>query len=367
MSLNSISKPIEFCLRLNRMLDSVPAAPKNVFEKTNVLDKVMSAENRTGWTVSDVTDLAGKQVPDGQEGTVAKIYMEYEKPYCAGGESSDDALCDLDASATSDPKGYLEMTINKVAERHFTVSKADFAALCENPDERIANVLRRKAYEIKHEINVEVIKYLHGIAAAYTDGNPSIGETAKSVTVIDQNGNIVPAGFAKINTEYRKSFYDGKVLQFGGETLAKYVDVKMYQGMSMNSVGANTDPLAVMPFTYDSQFDRQFQTLEGDALSHGITLPIGGVHLQEFYLHTGFRREVNQPDVARIKMMIDEMEFDYGMIYDKCGGADKTGAWTIQIKKHYGLASIPAAAYCNSQGLAFHWLFNCGDFSCESL
>lgn len=367
MALTAVSKPAEFCLRITQMLDNNPAAPKNVMEKPNVLERVMASDNAGLWETSSITDLAGKQVPNGGEGVVAKVYLEYEKPFCAGGSSTSTALCDITSTPTDDPKGYLEMTIDKVAERHFTISKAEFAAICENPDARMANKLRRIAFEIKHEINRELIKYLHAISGSYPDGDASIGATAKALTVISPEGNIVPAGFAKIKEQYRKAFYEGTILQFGGETLAKYLDVKGLQGMSQNSVEANVDPLAMMPFTYDTQFDSQFQTLEGDTNSHGVTLPLGGVHVQEWFLHTGFRREVDNPNVARIKMMIDGMEFDYGMLYDPCGGADKTGGWTIQLKKHYGFASIPAAAYCDSKGLVYHWLFNCGDFSCESL
>lgn len=367
MALNSVSKPTEFCLRIAEMLDNNPAAPRNVMQETSVLNRITAPDNVAGWDIASVTDLAGKQVPTGAEGVVAKMYLEYEKPLCKGGESSSDKLCDITTGATADPKGYLELTINKSAERHFVVTKAEFAALCETPDMRVADKLRRIAFEIKHEMNTELIKYLHGISGNYYDGTASLGETAKTVTIIDNNGNIVNAGYTKILKEYRKVGFKGQVLNFGGDTLASYVDARGLQGMSMNSVGANVDPLSVMPFTYDNSFDLEFQLLEEDEDSHGVTVPLGGVHMQEYFLHTGVNIETQHPEITRMKMLIDGVTYDYGMKYDPCGGADKMGAWVVQLKKHYGFASIPAAAYCDSKGLNFHWKYSCGDFSCASM
>lgn len=365
--LSSTTKPIETCQRIVRSLDKNQAAPKNLMLDTNVLDRIMESDNRAGWEVSNVTDLAGKPKPDGQVGTAAEMIMQYELPFCPGGTTASTALCDVSNGTVNEPYGWLKLNIDKVAERHFVLSKAEYNTRCENPDTWISDKLRRLAFEIKHEINIEAIKHLHGIAGSYSDGDVSIGVDAKTIKIVDTKGNIINTGYSKILQEYRKANFKGKTLIFGGDMLATYMDVRALQGLSANSLGATNDVFKNMPFIYDSSFDSQFQTLESDVLSHGMSIPLGGLHMQEWYLHTGYRREVDNPNVVRIKMNIDGMEFDYGMLYDPCGGADKTGAWKFQLVKHYGFASIPDSVYCQPTGLNLHWIFGCGDFGCVDL
>lgn len=360
------SKPADICQRIVKSLDKNPVAPKNFMADTNVLDRIMAKDNRAGWEVDSVTDLAGKPAPSGAGGVAAEILLKYEKPFCPGGSSSADKLCDVNTGSMSDQTGWLKLTVDQTAERHFVVSKAEFDARCEGPMDWVTDKLRRLAYEIKHEINIELIQFLHSKANNYVDGTSSLGGTARTINIVDTNGNIVNAGYSRILQEYRKAHFKGKVLQFGGDMLATYMDVKALQGMSMNSVGSTLDPLKHYPFIYDSSFDQEFQTLESDSKSHGMTIPLGGVYMHEWYLHTGYRREVSD-NVVRIKMLIDGMEYDYGMIYDPCGGTDKTGAWKFQLKKHYGFASIPTTDRCDGQGVNFHWIFDCGAISCSDI
>lgn len=364
--LTPTSKPADVCQRIVRSLDKNPVAPKNFMSDTNVLDRIMASDNRAGWEVDSVTDLAGKPAPSGGMGIAAEMLMKYEKPYCPGGSSSNTKLCDITSGGVSDQTGWMKLLIDKEAERHFTVSKVEFDEKCAGPMDWVTDKLRRLAYEIKHEINIELIQFLHGKADSYIDGTPSVGGTARTINIVDPNGNIVNAGYSRILQEYRKAHFKGQVLQFGGDMLATYMDVRGLQGMSMNSVGAKVDPMKRLPFIYDSSFDLEFQTLESDTLSHGMTIPLGGVHMQEWYLHTGYRREVSE-NVVRIKMLIDGLEFDYGMIYDPCGGTDKTGAWKFQLVKRYGFASVPTNDRCDGQGVNFHWIFDCGQISCSDI
>jgi len=365
MSLVVATKPELFCLQVTRVIDQMPHSPINVKASTNVLDTVMSASNTAGWAEINRVSLPGKPAPNGTTEGGPKIWLQYEKPYCDGGESNDISVCDA-TGTTEEEQAWLAVNINKVAERHFTITKAEFANFCESPNDRLMDQLKRKAFEIKREINSEAIKALYAIANPYTDGTASIGATTKELTVISPEGNIIPAGFAKINGEYARANYSGRLLTFGGETLRTYIDVKGYQGMSMNSVGANVDPLANMPFTYDNQFDTIFQTLDSNDFSHGFTLPLGAFVMQEWFDHEGYGLE-SLDTVIRNKMTIDGITYDYSMVYDPCGGSEKTGIWKVQLKKRYGFGSIPNTAYCDNQGLNFHWLFGCGDFSCSSL
>lgn len=360
MALSVTTKPEQFCLNITKSLDQVTSAPINVMEATNILDVVMSSENKVGWNEINRVSFPGKKAPGGS--SASKITVEYEKPYCRGGSSGDTSVCDATGSTTEE-MGWLEVDIDQVGERHFTVTKEEFAAFCNAPNDRVMSQLKRKAFQIKQEINDNLIIALYGANNPYFGGISSVGATTKTINILNPDGNIVNTQYAKIKQEYRKANYSGKLYTFGGETLANYIVVKGLQGLSQNSVGANVDPLMNMPFIYDVAFDTNLQTLESDENSHGITVPQGGFQIQEWFDHEGYGVE-SLETVIRNKMTIDGVTYDYSMVYDPCGGSEKTGIWKIQLKKRYGFGFIPASAYCDGQGLNFHWIFGCGDQTC---
>jgi hypothetical protein len=362
MALTTRNKPEQFCIQAMISLEKNPVAPRKIQAATNVLDRIIKADNAAGWAELNRVSFPGKPAPNGTD-SGPRIYMEYDLPYCDGGSSSATNICDVADAQTTEQKGWLEVNINKVAERHFTITKEQFANFCETPDERTADMLKRKAFEIKREINKECIQELYAVAAAckYADGTATVGNSTKAVTVINQDGNIIPAGLAKITGLYSRADFSGELMTFGGETLRNYFDIKMFQGMSMNSVGANKDPFDMMPFIYDNQFDSEFQTLEGGTDSHGVTVPIGALNFQEWYDNTGYNRESFEDHIATT-MEIDGIKYDYNMAYDKC---DKL--WKVQLIKKYGFGSIPASAYCGGNGLVWHWLFQCGTWDCNAL
>jgi len=356
MANNSVAKPLQFCLQVTRALDQVGPAPINIMENANVLDALRSPSNLAGWNELDRVSLPGKTAPGTTVGGT-KVYLEYEKPYCAGGESSNTAVCDA-TSTTNEEKGWLEVVVNKVAERNFTVTKEEFATFCETPNERVMNILKRKAYEIKMEINEEAIKALYAHCGVYkSSGLSSLGATAKNITMINSSGNFMATGLAKIKREYRLSNWTGKNFVFGGDVVATSLDVRALQGMGQNGQNITEDIFVTMDYIYDNSLDVVMQDLEGDELSHGLTMPVASFVMQEHYLHEGYQTD-NESDVIRNKMTIDGLTFDYAMVYDKCGGPDKAGIWKVQLKKLYGFGGIPAAAYCGEKGLTYHWLFN---------
>lgn len=361
MGLVVTTQPMLFCMQAITSLDKHVAAPMNIMEEPAALKRLLQADNASNWSTLNTVETPGKplnsdvETPDG-----VRVFMNYTKPYCAGGTSSIGTnVCDATGS-TLDENGYLELTINKAAERHWVVTNAEFNELCEKPSERMAAVLRRKAYEIKMEINAAVIAEMYAIINAYKDGTNGKGANTKTATIINQDGNIIPAGMVKIDREYMQAGYNGKKLIFGGTSLADYYLTKAYQGGGANMTGTG-DPFANMPFIYDNSFDSVFQTLEGDTNSHGLSMALGGLFVKEHYRNVDYNK-VNLPNRLATTMLIDGMEFDYDMYFDECALT-----WKIQIKKRYGFASIPAAAYCNSQGLNFHWIFECGTMDCSKL
>lgn len=158
--------------------------------------------------------------------------------------------------------------------------------------------------------------------------------------------------------EYQQAGFQGDKFIVGGETLGKYFFTNMY-GTNPNNP-AQFENLDALPFIYDPAFDTQFQALASDSDSHGLSVPVGGMHFQEWFLNTGDQK-LTLEDRVSTTMEIDGMEYDVDIYLDKC---DKV--WKVQLKKIYGVGHIPDAAYCDGNGLITHWLFKCGDFACNN-
>lgn len=361
MTLNISTTPMLFCMQAVESLDKHKAAPMNVMEDPAVVKRLLQSDNAGNWNTLSSIDVPGKPLNSSSEtANGVKVYMSYTKPYCAGGSSSCATnVCDA-TGATTDDEGFLELLVDQCAERHFVVSNSEFNLLCKGPSERIASTMRRKAYEILKEINSAAIAELYAIINPYNDGQTGKGDQTKVCTVINQDGNIVPAGLVKIAKEYLLNGYSGNKLIFGGTALAEYFLTKMYQGGGANMTGKE-DFFANSPFVFDPTFDSVFQTLESDTNSHGISIPTGGLGIIEHYRNTGENKVMLGNRVATT-MKIDGIDFDYDMYFDECALT-----WKIQLKKRYGFASIPKEAYCDEKGLVYHWLFDCGTFDCSKL
>lgn len=357
------TKPEQFCLQVIQNLKS-RSAPINVKQKANFLDKIASQANMAGFEY-DSMQFPGKTAPSGTQPKLANtptLFYEYEKPFCKGGTSSSTtSICDVTGS-TAEQKGWMQVGIGKIAERHFTMTMEEFNSFCETPDDRKMTMIRRKAFEIKMEINREAIKAAYLECDAYVGGASSLGAGARTLNVVNSAGNALNADFAKIAKEYRKALYDGQIMTLGGETLADYTNVKMLQAMGTNGQGA-MDPQELFgdTFLYDTEVDPIIEGLIGvgaTGKSHGITLPYGNFGFFEWFEFRNYK-EISLDNHVATTMMIDGMRYDYEINFDPC---DKI--WKIQLKKYYDFGAIPNSAYCNGQGLMFHWNFGCGDFAC---
>ena len=365
MGVLNATRPEEFCGQIITTL-SGDAAPAMVKKDSAFIDRIAAADNMRAWDLpNDIFE--GKAAPyagtpASRQKNVPVIYATYEKPYCAGGTSSPaTAICDVNG-ATADERGWLQVGIGETAERNFVLNHADFVNFCYGPNERRVDQLARKAYEIRQEINKKAIEAAYLDADPYTDGVASIGATAKKLNIINAQGNAFGADYAKIRSEYRKSQYKGDVLVFGGEKVAEFMDVKILQGMGINGQGAR-DPQGLFGqnFVYDTDIDLVIEDILDVAAageSHGLTLPLGHFGFFEWN-EFGGDKALSMEHHVRTIVDIAGWNYDLEIAWIQCDAV-----WKIQLKKHYDFGSIPGAAYCNEQGLLFHWLFDCGNFAC---
>jgi hypothetical protein len=217
---------------------------------------------------------------------------------------------------------------------------------------------------MRREINVDMINEMYTTASAYPSGDASTGGTTASVMVTTADGNILPAGYAKMRGTYRAAQYYGDIMTVGGESLATYFDLKRFQGASQNynqAAGSPlVDPMMESNFAYDIAFDQIVQGLQGDTDSYGFTWPVGALGYFEYFENLGIKAKSFE-DHIRTTIEIDGMMFDYSVHYDKC-----TSVWQVLLKKSYALPKIPDTEYCNNQGFNYLWQFDCGDPSCAT-
>lgn len=353
-------KPELFYAKSVAAIDQVPTAPSQVRKPTGLLDRLMQADNTAPWRVTRTNVLPGKTAPSGSAGVnEVEVILEYQKPFCEGGESVPATkICDVTGS-TTEQRGWLNIDIDNVAERHFLLNIEDFNNLAEGPQERLAEMLRRKAFEIKHEINRKAIEELYANINNYVDGTAGMGATLKRTNVISNDGKILNAGFVRILQEYRQAYYTGDVINVSGEVMANYFLAKQLEGMISRTNDPGAAMVAIerlMGFTYDVSLDPVIQDLENDTKSHGITLPVGGMIMHDWQENEG-DRAARFDDHLRTTINIDGINYDYFLHFDKCDFV-----WKVMLKKTYAFGVIPATEYCNGQGLIFHWHFGTGDY-----
>ena len=350
-----------------KSLESNPAAPINILQGTQLLDSLMQNRFMAPWErVDDMSApaIAGKAIPTLPSVNPGinkmRMYYKYEKPYC---ETAIDTTCAPDicvaAALTDEQTAYLASDFDQCVSDTWTVDEAQFDNLNETPSARRADMLRRKAYNLKLKANKIAIQQLYASVSDYSDGSASIGATTKHVNIISSKMDISPAAMAKIAGEYRRESFNGQYVIFGGHTLADFYNVNRWRISPEGRIGTDLADSS-LPFIYDENFDSTLQVLEADTKSHGISVPIGSFGIDFWNEFTGYKVKSFE-DMIKTTIVIDGMTYDYALFYDKC-----KGTYTEQLKLQFGFLSIPDVAYCNGRALIKHWTFGCGDVDCDT-
>lgn len=349
--------PEVFCLTCIDSLDDHPQAPNKFRKATGVLDKLTATQSTSAWNVTSCT-FDGKAIPGKSESGLPAIKFEYTAPTCEDGESECDYnVCQDNDNETDDKRRFLEMVVDGCLERHFTISCAEFWESCESPSERWAQKLNDLAYQMKLELNKLVIAKLYTMLSDYHSGTPSVGPTTATIPILQQDGNINNSGFAKVIDEYFEKGWDGDVCWLGGRTM------KMYHTLQKLKLGKECcqDDLLDLAFTYDVEFDKIFQELEGDTDSHMVTFPVGATAVMFFNENTGCN-VFNEDDFMKTTMEIAGIEFDYNVNFVKCD----TPHWNIQLKVHWCMPCWPDSVYCDGfGGFKLHWKGICSNADCS--
>lgn len=350
----------EFCLQTQGTLDKNPTSPEKIKQEAGMLGLVTSKRNTAAW---DYKIVGGKEAPT-QAGPV-EAWLNYDIPFCKGGATvADDSVCST-GDLTADTRKYLKLEINKEYNRKFTMKLDEFKDVCIGFGERKIDTFRRKAYEILHEINEDLIAEYYSLLDLYPSGLAPTGETIDEVTIVNTDGHIIPAGYTKIMSTYRKAQWGGSVEVVGGDMLATYFDVQALGGRSVDRGDALKEAWSYgkMNFTYDLELDTKIGVLETTTDSYGLVFPTGSFGVIEYYRNEGDRTLI-MDDFALTNIVIDGMKFDLDINVDKCG-LDNRPTFTFLIRKELGVVNIPAAEYCSGKGFKHMYKFACGTPACS--
>lgn len=356
----------EFCLQSQGMLSKNPTDPRKLRKKAGMYGAVMNDRNMRAWDYT--VSVPGKDKPK-QAGPV-EAWLEYETPYCSGGTTTlSDTVCNA-GSSTSDTRKYLKVEIDKEYSRKFKLSMDEFSSICVGRDERKVDVFRRKAFEILHEINEDLISEYYAVLDNYPVSGlaPTEAGGIATVPIVNGDGYILPVGYSKIISDFRNAHFDGDLIAVGCNKLATYFDVRALSGRALDRGDSLSEAFdyANMNFTYDIMLDSVIRGLEGTVSdSYGLVFPVGSFGALEWYRNTG-ERELVMEDFALTTIVIDGIKFDLDMSFTKCGTNDRP-EWTFLLRKELGIVNIPAAEYCDSKGLKYMYKFTFGEFNTTDL
>lgn len=361
----NIGTTAKCCLNLQQALDSISRqlTPDQLMEGLGMIDALNSSLNRSGFEAVQ-SDTSPKGRPGA--GTQPTIEIEYEKPECNAVQDTKEGLCWRTSDPTkyperTDSRGYLSITVDELKSTGGWFRKDEFSELCEIPSERLANRIRKEARDLKRAINTRLIELAYAYCGAYTNGDPSIGATTKSLNILNGAGHINPAAMAVVKSEYRKMHVAGPPIVVGGDILATWNDTRVVGGLGANAIGAsqNSQLLGINLFL-DYQIDAVIAGLEADTASHAISFMPGTFQILEWYDYVGYRSEA-KPDYAETTIVVDGITYDWSLRYDEC-----EKAWSYEISKNFDLFAIPDEAYqpCWDFNHRLHWELACGDFDC---
>jgi len=375
MSLENLTaKPELACLKTELSLNANPAQPINIRENTNVLDMLMSPRFLDPFQLRTDYQINGKEKPSSPSvnpGTnKRRVYYSYEKPDCEEIENCDMDVC-TPSNPTTESTGYLALDIDQCAADKWETTLSDFQSICSmnefdsDPAARRAKRLRDAYWRIKKSMNRNAITQLLASASNYADGT-SPDSDLKSIPLFNPNGDLNTAAMSILRGEMRRSNYNGDWYLFGGDSVAKWYDIKELRLSPEGRLGIQSGVLDSIPFVYDSMFDSVASTVFAgtpyEVLSQGVLVPVGSFAIATWNEFTG-KQEHIMPDYAQTTMRIEDLLLDYKLKIFTCD----TPVWSEALGINYGFLSLPNEMYCDSNALIRRYSLTCGMLDCDSL
>lgn len=367
------SSPEKCCLHLQQSLDTIAGEndPGSIRESFGFIEALKSARNTRGFTAVEANAFPGKAKPQAGGGAAnrPRLEIEYLKPVARTAATSKLGLCG-DQAASTDPYGYLDVTVDNTAALGGDFSKNDFDELCHGPSERLAIDVRNTAHDILRAINIQMITEAYAVVGNYVDGDDSgAALTQKAIPLINGAGHVNPAAMAAVKSQFRRMHTQTPPIVVGGDILGIWTDTRVMGGLGANAIAASEDPRAIVAGAdvyLDYDVDPTIQALESDSVSRMIAWTPGVWQMLEWYDYVGYKAEIGKEDYIETTIEIDGYTFDWSLNYDKC-----THQWSYELSKSYDLFYIPDVAFAGDSTV---WDWNrrlvfqvsCGDFACAN-
>jgi hypothetical protein len=369
MSLVNMTRPEQNLLTTLRSLKDHPLAPRNLMESTPFLDQLLMPKWLAPWKAVDMMragEVAGKAIPSlpslnpGLNKT--RRFYKFQKALCYDEADLNSCSTDLcaDGDQTFDTDAYLASDIDQCAEKKWTITVDELKDQNYGTAQRRAEHIYDMAFQLRQQMSRNCITNLYATISPYLDGTPGVGVTTKHLNILNPAGDVYPIGWNKLNKEFRDGYFNGQYITFGGDTVADYLFAAKSRISPEGRIGTdlNTDNLN---FVYDQQFDKIFQTLEGNALSHLVAVPVGGFAIDTWNEFEG-EKKTSFEDFITTTLTIGGIKYDYMFRYEKCGFKI-----TEMLRLHYGFLNLPNNLYCNNIGYIKHFTAGCGVMDCDGI
>lgn len=358
--------PTYCCLVLQQQLENIMGskAPGNIVQETGFLNALISPQNTTGFESVESNAFPGKGMPASGQAR-PQLEVRYLKPMCETTTNTVLGLCGTQANST-DPYGYkrVEFRSDPIVAG-VRVTQADFDRICEGRDERITEVIRRKALGIRYEAERQLITRFYAQAGNYPGGaNSATSPITLPIMGVTDGGQPYAnaASLMAIKSAYRRMHTQDAPIVVGDDALARHFDLRSMAGLGSNALFANPLDYGGITPVISLFLDDAVNTAGGTG-NHALSFLPGSVQLLTWNAYTGDREILGKEDYTKTTINIDGITYDYTINYDKCDDV-----WDIELSLNWELLNLTdETSPCYDFNYLLHWDLNCGPTDCDFL
>jgi hypothetical protein len=345
------------CITTQQMLSDITRenTPDFVRIKRNgFLNAVTSAENTSGFEVVKTSDSRGKALPGVGNRTVE---IKYRKQLCPTITAAAADMCDASADIPDDWE-YSGVSVDCVQSVAFGLSKEEFRQLCEEPNDRMARLMRDYVSTLREAVNNDLItKYIAGLGLYFNGDDSANPLEVRTLFPFNTSGQTNAQFLQPLMADWRKSNWSGDPIVVYGDMVSRFLgDRDIFVG---DNDGKDATRAGFPPGFLDYEVDNVF----ADTFQHIISWVPGFIQMTEWDRYVGVYEEFKE-DYSRTQLTMDGFTFDYTIRYIECDER-----WVVTMTKYYDLFKMPDEALSSACGQlsngCLNWLVDCGDIDCN--
>jgi hypothetical protein len=366
MPLATNNTPARCCLVIQQQLENMlrDKAPGAITEETGVINALISSLNTAGFEAVQTNAFPGKGLPTNGQSR-PEVEIRFEKPVCGDVAEGQLELCDTQEK--EDPIGYrrFEIPADQAINSGFQIEQSDFDRICEGRDERVAQMVIRKAKQLRYALEKRIIQLFAARVGNYVNGANSLtNPKILNLFTVNSNGAYAnPNAFIEAKSQYRRMHTMTAPIIVGDDEVARWFDSRRMGGLGQNALFANPNDFGGFTPATSLFLNQVINGLTGNpGERNAISWLPGTAQLITWNKYVG-DREIARDDYFKSTIVIDGLRFDYTLNYDKC--FDK---WDIGLGLTYDLFNLNnELAPCYDFNYLLRWLVDCGEDTCDNL